>query len=416
MTDVRTSRPAPSRPWALATVAAAGAMVALSASGLGRVWQVAGALVVLVVAAVAAMATVVASTGGPEGPTASRAYRLIGSRSSRDDWSVEVAAIAECLATVVARPVGDVRVELAQIRSLVADAVATLDNAFGDLHRDTKAQADLIAGMVDALAGVDDEGGGVESRPATITSFIDDTNSLVANFVDLAESSSSRNLDMVSRFDEMSAHMDEMMGMLTNIRALADQTKLLSLNATIEAARAGEAGRGFAVVADEVRQLSQSSDQFSGQIQRQLEEIQTSMQATRDVIHQTASRDVDFLDRGKADLELMTTHLRDLDLMLHDRATRAADLSARLRHSAADAVRSLQFEDIVRQVAEHAEERAGQIEDVLSGLPDQLGRVDAGSIRNARAAIEHAAEPLTTSSPSSPATQQSVATGEIDLF
>jgi methyl-accepting chemotaxis protein len=62
---------------------------------------------------------------------------------------------------------------------------------------------------------------------------------------------------------------------VTLIEDLAQQTNLLALNAAIEAARAGEAGRGFAVVADEVKKLSGSTAHATGDIQEQVQQIQS---------------------------------------------------------------------------------------------------------------------------------------------
>jgi methyl-accepting chemotaxis protein len=64
------------------------------------------------------------------------------------------------------------------------------------------------------------------------------------------------------------------------IGQIAEQTNLLALNATIEAARAGDAGRGFAVVATEVKNLATQTAQATGDIARQIGEIQAVTQAT----------------------------------------------------------------------------------------------------------------------------------------
>ncbi|WP_339427225.1 methyl-accepting chemotaxis protein [Pseudomonas sp. RA_105y_Pfl1_P41] len=141
--------------------------------------------------------------------------------------------------------------DTAQIRDSLGELEATIQQVAGDASQ--AADASRSAGQA------------VEQGQRVIGLSLTGLHALVGEV--------QQNAQMIEKLAEESATIG---GVLTVIRAIADQTNLLALNAAIEAARAGEAGRGFAVVADEVRSLAQRTAGATAQIQTLIAGLQSA--------------------------------------------------------------------------------------------------------------------------------------------
>ncbi|MBM7579713.1 methyl-accepting chemotaxis protein [Jeotgalibacillus terrae] len=96
------------------------------------------------------------------------------------------------------------------------------------------------------------------------------------------------------RLGDLGKNIDHINEDIKLIKAVADQTNLLSLNASIEAARAGEAGKGFSVVAQEVQKLSSQTEDTVTTISATLKELAAQCQK----MLQSNTQDLSEINKG----------------------------------------------------------------------------------------------------------------------
>jgi methyl-accepting chemotaxis protein len=106
----------------------------------------------------------------------------------------------------------------------------------------------------------------------------------------------------------------------------------------------------------------------------------------------------------------------------HDAATQAAsqlaERTAKLEHDVNAAVTNLQFQDIVTQLLGHVGKRIHAVSDVTEVLAPlaTLSPEDAAARAAARRAIDEALDKARTSTARNPVKQQSMQSGEVELF
>ncbi len=325
---------------------------------------------------------------------------------------------------------GILKEDFIQIRKLIADAVCELNGSFEAINNLTKSQEGLMQSAIKEMTeqGKTAEGGegsgSVDvARSISISEFVHHTSWILRYLIRLMVDDGKQGLDTVSQIDDMSSQVDEIFRLLNEVKSIANQTNLLALNAAIEAARAGDAGRGFAVVADEVRKLSQRSNQFNDAIRKKGEQAQAAILEVRKLVSENASKDMNDVIMGKGRVDDMMQQLQHLNQHLSQILDSASKVTSDIGGKTAVAIRSLQFEDIARQVLEHSERKVIHLEKAL-----QETSVAFNELKNTHGLMEYKTKLeefrtrlLQFNNPylnarKSPASQSTMTAGEVELF
>ncbi len=280
----------------------------------------------------------------------------------------EQTRLLEDLRNFISAEVSGSRTEIERTRELIRDSVGKLGGSFEAVNRKSRQQSEIVTRIIDRTG----EDGGMD-----IHQFALQASQKMEQLVEALEEVSGQSGTTVTHIDAMAEHLDGIFALLEDVKSIADQTNLLALNAAIEAARAGEAGRGFAVVADEVRNLSERSTTFNEQIRKLAHSSKDAIAKVRDTVSRMASRDLDRSRGARAEAAGMLERVDGMNRGLGNGMREIAECGQAIDGSVAEAVRSLQFEDIATQSLGSATVHLDRLNDInreAATLQDLLHR------------------------------------------
>ena len=318
----------------------------------------------------------------------------------------QLAASGELLA---AAALGD----LEQQRKLLADAIGGLIAGFDGIRRSAHEQETQVRDLIAALGRLNGDQVGEGGFVAEVLAIV---HRMVANIRSTGEAS----VRLVGGLNVMQTQVQAVAKLLGEIESISRQTNLLALNAAIEASRAGEQGRGFGVVADEVRILSDRSRQFAKQIGEQHEQMKKTMAELGMVIGGIASQDLDLTLGTEGRIDDIMQGVGQFNQLVEQRLDQVSVIADRIAEDVGTAIRSLQFEDMLRQINDRLQRRIAGQALAVAALQDGLDSLTAASdaaaglaearMVAARTEME-AARACATS-----VQQASMTSGSVDLF
>lgn len=259
--------------------------------------------------------------------------------------------------------------DLCFLKSAIDDSTTQLTGSFSGMSAASNETNQLINKVIVLVTGCSpeaksntDSSNQDNEDPVTVEKFAKEASETLSEYVGLLIDVSDKSIQAVHHIGDMVTELEQMFGLLNEIRNIAEQTNLLALNAAIEAARAGEAGRGFAVVADEVRNLSQHTNNLSDQIRNRAETAQNTVTEVKRIVGDIASMDLNNAIDAKGNVDSKLASLEEINHSISSTMDELNGLNQHVNHDVNRAITALQFGDITGQVVSQITAKLNQLE------------------------------------------------------
>jgi len=247
------------------------------------------------------------------------------------------------------RTLEGLRFELGRVSDLVENSTLDISGRFRDLAevaREQTRRVEEIAVLAQAIE--------IDGEPIPLEQVVNSMQELISEMINNIVYLSTKAMTMVYLLDDVQREVVDLEKSIGEIDAINRQTNFLALNATIEANRAGDAGRTFAVVANEVRNLSRTTSDLAVRMRGKVTSVVKGVRKGHDILRQIANTDMSpqMLAKERVDktMDCLVQQTHHFQRVLEGAAATSGEMSGNI----STLVTRMQFQDLTKQMLEHA--------------------------------------------------------------